>query len=320
MLSLRAVWLRGWTVRGPGSLPLDAVRLISGGGTVAWTYGHEPILGVDIICRISVSGIPSAGRCYAENQGCRIRHGYDTSRAMGLRHPVRHSRLCYFERRRQSPAVCSSYWDYLADNADAPQWVPGGTPSPVPSRERESAGLPATDLFTDRRTVTTTKDQDPVVARERASETNRRRMAEREEEVRRDHAARSAHVMAALASSRWDPPRLEATSLRWLQGGGHVDTSLKTPSEAAGALLHRMVRESAFAASVFDMLDAWRVWASAGSGMGRPHLEGLQAHKLEFAVASVLLGVVGEVVVSEVGVLAVDMTECMTRWKTVRSG
>lgn len=126
--------------------------------------------------------------------------------------------------------------------------------------------------------------------------------------------------MAALASSRWDPPRVAATSLRWLQGGGHVDTSLKTPSEAAGALLHRIVREPAFAASVFDMLDAWRVWASAGSGMGRPHLEGLQAHRLEFAVASVLLGVVGEVVVSEVGVLAVDMTECMTRWKTVRLG
>jgi hypothetical protein len=126
--------------------------------------------------------------------------------------------------------------------------------------------------------------------------------------------------MAALASSRWDPPRIAATSLRWLQGGEHVDTSIKTPSEAAGAFLHRIVCEPAFAASVFDMLDAWRFWASASGGMGRSHLEGLQAHKLEFAVASVLLGVLGEVVVSEVGVLAVDMAECMTRWKTVRSG
>lgn len=113
---------------------------------------------------------------------------------------------------------------------------------------------------------------------------------------------------------------MAVTSLRWLQAGGHVDASLKTPSEAAGALLHRIVCEPAFATSVFDMLDAWKVWASAGSGMGRPHLEGLQAHKLEFAVASVLLGVVGEVVVSEVGLLAVDMAECMARWKTVRSG
>ncbi|KAJ2973650.1 hypothetical protein NUW58_g8886 [Xylaria curta] len=47
----------------------------------------------------------------------------------------------------------------------------------VPSRE--GSGLPAIDLSTSRRAVTT-KDQDPVVARERASENHRRRMAERE--------------------------------------------------------------------------------------------------------------------------------------------
>ncbi|TGJ81781.1 hypothetical protein E0Z10_g6981, partial [Xylaria hypoxylon] len=329
---------------GPGSLPLGAVRLIAGGGTVAGTHGHEPTLGADIICRISVSGILSAGRYYAEDQAL---DGEKESQ-FDIQHlrPRRGSlHGAWFASTAVAYAMATTQavlWDYvipsdildfataetvpcgvlvllgLADNADAPQWVPGGTPSPVP--RRESSGLPAIDLFTDRRTVTTTKDQDPVVARERASENHRRRMAEREEEVRRDHAARSAHVMAALASSRWDPPRVAATSLRWLQGGGHVDTSLKPPSEAAGALLHRIVREPAFAASVFDMLVVWRAWASAGSGMGRPHLGALEAHILEFAVASVLLGVVGEVVVSEVGVLAADMTECMTRWKTVRSG
>ncbi|KAI1181759.1 hypothetical protein F5B17DRAFT_243114 [Nemania serpens] len=344
MLSLRVVWLRGWTTRGPGSLPLGAVRLVSGGGTVAGTHGHEPILGADIICRISVSGILSAGRFYAEDRA--LDGGKESQFDIQHLRPRRGSlHGAWFASTAVAYSMATTQavlWDYvipsdildvataetvpcgvlvllgLADNADALQWVPGGTPSPVLSTE--SSGMPAIDLFTNRRTVTTTKDQDPVVARERASENHRRRMAEREEEVRRNHAARSAHVMAALASSRLDPPGVAAISLRWLQGGGHVDTSLKTPSEAAGALLHRIVREPAFAASVFDMLDAWRVWASAGSGMGRPHLEGLQAHKLEFAVASVLLGVVGEVVVSEVGVLAVDMAECMTRWKTVRSG
>ncbi|KAI2615204.1 hypothetical protein GGR54DRAFT_632303 [Hypoxylon sp. NC1633] len=333
MLSLRVVWLRGWTSRGPRSLPLGAVRLISG-GTVAGTHGQEPILGADIICRISASGIQSASRYYAKDQALDGEH--ESQLDIQHLHPRRGSlHGAWFASTAVAYAMATTQavlWDYiipsdildfataetvpcgvlvllgLADNADVLQWVPGGMPSPVPSRE--SSGLPAIDLSTDRRTLTMTKDQDPVVARERASENHRRRMAEREEEVRRDHAAGSAH----------DPSRVAATSLRWLQGSAHVDTSLQTPSEAAGPLLHRIVCEPAFAASVFDMLDAWKGWASAASGMGRPHLEGLQAHKVEFAVASVLLGVVGEVVVSEVGVLAVDMTECMTRWKTVRSG
>ncbi|KAI0876735.1 hypothetical protein GGS24DRAFT_201721 [Hypoxylon argillaceum] len=344
MLSLRVVWLRGWTTRGPGSLPLGAVRLVSGGGTEAETYGHKPILGADIICQISVSGILSAGRYYAEDQTLdrEKESEFDIQHLRSRRGSLHGAWFASMAVAYSMATTQAVLWDYvipsdildlataetvpcgvlvllgLADNADAPQWMPGGTPSPV--LNRVNSGFSSIDLSTDRRTVTTTKDQDPVVARERASENHRRRMAEREEEVRRDHAARSAHVMAALASSRWDPPRVAVTSLRWLQAGGHVDASLKTPSEAAGALLHRIVCEPAFATSVFDMLDAWKVWASAGSGMGRPHLEGLQAHKLEFAVASVLLGVVGEVVVSEVGLLAVDMAECMARWKTVRSG
>lgn len=204
MLSLRAVWLRGWTVRGPGSLPLDAVRLISGAATVAGTYSHELILDVDIICRISVSGILSAGRQYAENQAL----GGEKESQLDIEHlrPRRGSlHGAWFASTAVAYAMATTQamlWDYvipsdildlataetvpcgvlvllgLADNADALQWVPGGTPSPVPSRE--SAGLPAIDLFTDHRTVATTKDQDPVVARERASENHRRRMAERE--------------------------------------------------------------------------------------------------------------------------------------------
>jgi hypothetical protein len=204
MLSLRVVWLRGWTARGPGSLPLGAVRLISGSGTVAGTHGHEPILGADIICRISVSGILSAGRYCAEDQAL---DGEKESQ-FDIQHlrPRRGSlHGAWFASTAVAYAMATTQavlWDYvipsdildfataetvpcgvlvllgLADNADALQCVPGGTPSPVPSRE--SYGLPAIDLFTDRRTVTTTTDQDPVVARERASENHRRRMAERE--------------------------------------------------------------------------------------------------------------------------------------------
>jgi hypothetical protein len=108
--------------------------------------------------------------------------------------------------------------------------------------------------------------------------------------------------------------------MRWLQLGGHVDTSIKTPNEAVGALLHQMVREPAFSASVFAMLDAWKAWVNAAGGMDRQHLDALHTHKLEFAVASVLLGVVGEAIGGEVSVLAADMRDCMARWRTVRLG
>jgi hypothetical protein len=90
MLSLRVIWLRGWTVRGPESLPLDVVRLaVAHGGdgqkkgatsrgisAEMHSYETDPSSApaadaedhTDIICRISVSGITSASRHYVEHK------------------------------------------------------------------------------------------------------------------------------------------------------------------------------------------------------------------------------------------------------------
>ncbi len=126
-------------------------------------------------------------------------------------------------------------------------------------------------------------------------------------------------MTAALASPRWDASRAAAPCLRWLQRGEHLGASPLTVAKAAGALLHRIVREPAFAASAFGVLDAWREWVAVG-GMARPELELLHERKADFAAACVLLGLIGEAAASEEGVLAADMRECIARWKTVRLG
>ncbi len=89
--------------------------------------------------------------------------------------------------------------------------------------------------------------------------------------------------MEALQSPRWDTKLVAEHNLAWLRRGGHVGDGLGL-KDAVGTLLHRMVLDGQFAASVCRMLDLWRAWADLG-GMRKTDHHALQADQAVFAQA-----------------------------------
>ena len=145
----------------------------------------------------------------------------------------------------------------------------------------------------------------------------------------------------ALQSPRWGAKKVAGHCLLWLKeqerhesteqaggGGGGKDPATAAGSadddapslrDAAGALLHRMVLDGAFAASVCAVLDLWKAWADNG-GMRRSDLAALRADAPAFARAALLVAVICDAATAHEGTLAVDLQECLAMWRTVRLG
>lgn len=84
-------------------------------------------------------------------------------------------------------------------------------------------------------------------------------------------------------------------------------------------LLHRMVLDGEFAASICKVLDLWKAWADNG-GMRRSDLDTLREKQELFALASLLVALVRDTVTAHEGTLSLDLQECLRIWKTVRLG
>lgn len=142
----------------------------------------------------------------------------------------------------------------------------------------------------------------------------------------------------ALQSPRWDAKKVAGHCLLWLheqerhesgkqaEGAGKECTTAAgipgdAPSlrDAAGMMLHRMVLDGAFAASVCAMLDLWKAWADNG-GMRRSDLTALRADPTAFARASLIVAIICDAATAHEGTLAADLQECLAMWRTVRLG
>jgi hypothetical protein len=124
--------------------------------------------------------------------------------------------------------------------------------------------------------------------------------------------------MEAMQSPKWDAKLVAEHNLQWLKNRKHVNTALAI-KDVAGAVLHRMVLDGQFAASVFKILDLWKTWADNG-GMRRSDITALQEDQVAFSNASLLVAMIKDTTTAHEGTLSVDLQECLRMWKQVRLG
>ena len=144
------------------------------------------------------------------------------------------------------------------------------------------------------------------------------RLQEMRDKVRRDEERAETRILEALQSPRWDNQRASACALNHLKKRDKLpgDCSLK---QAVGNVLHRMLVDSAFAAKMTAMLDMWQQWADTG-GMRRGDFAELKRETECFALAVLMVALVGDTADKQEGTLAVDLQQCLVLWKKVRLG
>jgi hypothetical protein len=135
---------------------------------------------------------------------------------------------------------------------------------------------------------------------------------------RRDDQRREARALEALQSPKWDTKLVAEHNLRWLKARGHVDEPVAL-KDAVGALLHRMILDGQFAASVCGMLDLWKAWSDNG-GMRKSDHAALADARETFAEASLLVAMIKDTTTAHEGTLSMDLQECMAMWRVVRLG
>lgn len=144
--------------------------------------------------------------------------------------------------------------------------------------------------------------------------------------LRLDSQRREVRTSEALKSPKWDTKLVAEHNLQWLRQKADGDASSSLNVDASlplrgvvGMLLHRMVLDGEFAASICRMLDLWKAWADNG-GMRKSDLEALYERQELFALASLLVALVQDTVTAHEGTLSLDLQECLGMWKTVRLG
>lgn len=125
-------------------------------------------------------------------------------------------------------------------------------------------------------------------------------------------------MMEALQSPRWDTKLVAEHCLRWLQEKGHWDSS-STVKDVVGFILHRMVLDGEFAASICRMLDKWKAWADVG-GMKQSDYQAVQDDQVDFAHAILLVAIIRDASSALEGTLSMDLQECLRMWRKVRLG
>ncbi|EJT76998.1 hypothetical protein GGTG_06912 [Gaeumannomyces tritici R3-111a-1] len=84
-------------------------------------------------------------------------------------------------------------------------------------------------------------------------------------------------------------------------------------------LLHRMVLERAFADRLCRLLDLWMAWADNG-GMRKSDFQALEADKVTFALATLVVALISDASSAVEGTLSMDLQECLRMWRKVRLG
>ncbi|KAI0178715.1 hypothetical protein GGR52DRAFT_270734 [Hypoxylon sp. FL1284] len=213
----------------------------------------------------------------------------------------------------------------LVDEARAPAWATA-----------HNAGEEASELFfrraAEKRIAVQAESRMPaaqreVAARLRMQVESNQRMQDMRDRMRLDAQRREARTAEALQSPKWDTKVVAEHSLRWLAQRGEGGTTSpifdidesSSARDVAGAILHRMVLDGAFASSVCRVLDAWRAWADNG-GMRRADLDALYEMRELFALASLLVALVRDAATDCEGTLSLDLQECLRMWKVVRLG
>ncbi|KIL87382.1 hypothetical protein FAVG1_09088 [Fusarium avenaceum] len=160
--------------------------------------------------------------------------------------------------------------------------------------------------------------QQQAAAQARRQKENQQRMEDMRDKLRTSQIRRDQRMMEALQSPRWDTKLVAEHCLRWLQEKGHWDSS-STVKDVVGFILHRMVLDGEFAASICRMLDKWKAWADVG-GMKQSDYQAVQDDQVDFAHAILLVAIIRDASSALEGTLSMDLQECLRMWKKVRLG
>ena len=136
--------------------------------------------------------------------------------------------------------------------------------------------------------------------------------------MRLQQQRKDSRMMEAMQSPRWDTKVVAGHNFLWLRRREELpkDMDLK---QYAGTILHRMVLDGQFAATLCAILDVWKAWADNG-GMRKTDVAVLQEDLVTFAQASILLAIIHDPSTALEGTLSMDLQECMRMWRTVRLG
>lgn len=211
----------------------------------------------------------------------------------------------------------------VVDESQTPQWTTGYDAAEEErelffrrSNERHEAFMSESRMSPEARAA---------AVRDRMHREMNQRMQDMRDRQRREYQHQETRQSDALQSPKWDTKLVSEHNLRWLRErkepstvGVNIDASL-TLRDIVGMLLHRMVLDGEFAASICKVLDLWKAWADNG-GMRRSDLDTLREKQELFALASLLVALVRDTVTAHEGTLSLDLQECLRIWKTVRLG
>ncbi|KAI1175890.1 hypothetical protein F4777DRAFT_548339 [Nemania sp. FL0916] len=164
-----------------------------------------------------------------------------------------------------------------------------------------------------------------IAQRQRQDREMMQRMNDMRDRSRRDAQRRETRRHEALQSPKWDTRLVAEHNLSWLRARGKLPNSNSNANnnselrDVVGTLLHRMVLDGAFAASLCEMLDVWKAWADNG-GMRAADLDILEVRQEIFAQASLLVALVKDATGAHEGTLSMDLQECLRMWRVVRLG
>jgi hypothetical protein len=161
--------------------------------------------------------------------------------------------------------------------------------------------------------------QREAAALDRMRRENEQRMQDMREKMHRDSQRKDARLMEALQSPRWTTKRVAEVNLAWLKSRGHVLSKVSGIKDIVGTLLHRMILDGQFSATICGMLDRWKAWADNG-GMRKTDFEAIRDDQVTFAQATLLIALIKETSAALDGTLSVDLQECMNMWRQVRLG
>lgn len=125
-------------------------------------------------------------------------------------------------------------------------------------------------------------------------------------------------MMEAMQSPKWDTKLVAEHNLGYLKESGAVATDMGL-KEVVGTLLHRMVLDGQFSASLCRLLDLWKAWGENG-GMRKSDLAALREDQTTFAYATLLVAIIKDTSSALEGTLSMDLQECLRMWKMVRLG
>ncbi|KAL8363248.1 hypothetical protein RB601_009157 [Gaeumannomyces tritici] len=315
------------------SLSVDHLRIVGGGG--GGTYG------AGISAATTTSGSRSDGAWFAS-----AATAFGTTSQTVLWSYRIPDALVRFANRPTVPCGVLVLLGVAAED-ETPEWSTGGEGDEARRRMEELEAFARRGR--DQRAALAAEARMPPQQREAAARDRLRREGEERLQDLRDRqrdaaARREARLSEALQSPRWGAARVAAKNLAWLkersraaeaeaeevgeeeeEGKDGSDEALFVVDDQAdlkqvvGMLLHRMVLERAFADRLCRLLDLWMAWADNG-GMRKSDFQALEADKVTFALATLVVALISDASSAVEGTLSMDLQECLRMWRKVRLG